>query len=343
MTRILILGHSVLHPRQEALSVELARQGNEVLAIGPKLWHDEAYEPKTEGTYRSCPLQVRGGGIFNFSFEGWETEAKHFGADLVYLQQEGFSQYAYEVAAWCRESGTPLVLFSWENRAEVGFEARGMEKQVLSSCQGVVAGNNLAAKRMEDILGKPLRHIVAPQTGIDTARFRPMPDIPQEYDLIYHGRLVREKGLAFIEEAAKFLGLSLLVVGGRGNYVPKHYTKLVPWSTYDELPALINSARVSAVASWSYSNYSEQWPSSIGDGLACERAVVTSNNGSIPDHYFSSPAIMVQEADQEEITQGIAEAMRAPPAGGRAWVEKNMSVQAIATKVGDFFKEVLDV
>jgi len=342
MSRIVIAGHSVNHPRQEALSLELARLGHEVLALGPRQWNDEAYEPMQHGNYTRSPLNVLGGGIFNFTFEGMEQAIQNFGPDLLYLQQEGFSRLAYEVSALCQDRRLPLVLFSWENRPSVGQEARGMEKKVLESCAGIVAGNTLAKQRMEGIAGHPLKVLVCPQTGIRMDHFRPMPDIPKEYDLVYQGRFDRAKGISFIEQACQTLGRKLLIVGGRGNYAPKHYAHIEPsWMPDSELPKWINKAKVSAVASWSYSNYCEQWPSSPGDGAACGLQVLVTDNGSIPEHYGSAPFYHARQADQEDITRGIKDLLDNPRPGGRDWTEKHMSVQATATKVDKFFREVL--
>lgn len=348
-SRIIIAGHSVLHPRQEALSIELARLGNEVVSIGPRQWNEEAYEPKEmvvdgHGRYESRPLQVRGGGIFGFSFEGWEDVAKEVCPDLVYLQQEPFSKFAYEVAAWAKDERVPLLVFSWENRPGVGAEARGMERQVLEACSGVVAGNSLAKQRMEGVLGRPLQRCqVAPQTGVDMGRYCPLPDTKTDFHVIYHGRFVREKGIHFIETACKELGLDLLITGGRGNYIPKEYKHIEGgWMPDSELPTWINKAMVSATCSWGFKNYLEQWPAAPAIAAAAGLQVLITDNGSMPEHYGTAPFYVAKQANQESITAGIKDLLDHPRPGGREWVEKHMSARAIAERVDRFFREVLD-
>jgi len=261
--------------------------------------------------------------------------------------EEIFTFFARECIRFGKEYGCPVVFFTWENRPDyrIGDSFDRIEQDCIREADKIVCGNNLAKKRMINCGADKDKLYVLLQSGIDTELFKPNEEIKKEYDVIYHGRLVREKGLYYLENACKDLGIKLLTVGGRGKYHFK-YGESKDWVDYEDLPSIINSAHIGVQFPFSWHGYQEQGNFAVGENMAIENPVIISNNGSLPDNYGDAPIPMIDEGDEESLKKEIKKLLMMEDnerkklgRDCRKWIINNLSLEV----VGKQLLEVLEL
>lgn len=254
--------------------------------------------------------------------------------------EEPFTLFARECVRFAQEFHCSLSIFTWENRLDFRLNEPldRIEQEVIRTADKIICGNQLAKKRITNIGADREKLFVLPQTGLDLELFKPIEEINKIFDLCYHGRMVREKGLPFLENVAKELNRSLLWVGGRGGYHPK-WGDSKDWTNYEDLPGFINSAKIEVQIPFSYNDFSEQMNYASGEAMACELPVVCSDNGSIPENYTGSPAKIIPQGDPESLKNAILDLINDEEKRnklgkeGREWVINNLSISVIAKRL----------
>ena len=124
--------------------------------------------------------------------------------------------------------------------------------------------------------GVPKEKIVyIPSMYIDLDIFRPM-NLQKKYDLIFIGRLVKNKGLKLFLEAARKLNLKAVIVGD-GPLKGKSESNITfyGWAKDpEEIAKLMNQSRVLVVSS-----YNEGGPRVLLEAMACGVPVITTRIG----------------------------------------------------------------
>ena len=135
--------------------------------------------------------------------------------------------------------------------------------------------------------GVPEKKIIyIPSMYIDLEVFKPM-NLPKEYDLIFVGRLVENKGVHLFLETVKKLNLKAIMVGGGplknsikleiGNW--KLEIDLYGWAKDShEIAELLNKSKVLVMPS-----YNEGGPRVVLEAMACGVPVLATSVGIIPD------------------------------------------------------------
>lgn len=321
--KIAVLGHSLIHPRQQKFFQYIASLGHEVLAIAPGQWGTQRLKSYNQGSFYLETCRHMGGDHHaNYSFLGAIELLKTFKADWVYIQQEPYSKQAHDVV----KAGLPskLALFTWENI--VTPVPGGVGYEVLPACDLVVCGNDEAQRLVQPYAR---RTILALQVGVDTDHFTDRP-IKRETTVGFVGRIAEEKGvnkLAIAWPTAAFLAW-------------KPYLKLPWW--YNQIQVVVN-----------YSQDTPQWreqapPYTAVEAMCCGCAVIVSNAGSIPfwmkKYAGECPgAIMVPQDNIVELKKAIQTLVDDAPRrtkmaeAGRSWVKGYLSTPVMANNLLEAF------
>lgn len=346
---LIITGHSVSHYRQRVLGEATARLGIRTIVVGPERWGDETYTSYEKKNFIFRTQQITGPpSFYNFTFSTLNRVISGFRPAMIYVMEEPFTLFARECLRYAKEYGCPLAIFTWENRLDFRLSEPydRIEQDVIRDADKIICGNKLAMRRMLSVGADKNKLHVLLQSGIDTELFRPIEGIEKKYDVLYHGRLVREKGLPYLENVCRDLKLSLLTVGGRGTYHIK-YGDAVDWIPYEDLPKRINQAKTGVQVPFSFQGYQEQGNFAIAECMACGIPVVISNNGSLPDNFGTAPVLTIQEGEEEPLKSSLMELLRHAGCEEerkklgtdcRRWVIENLSVDIIAKKLVDILE-----
>ncbi len=340
MKKLIIVGHSVCHHRQRMLGETTAKMGIKTAVIGPRDWGDEHYEPYIKKNFFFRPLQLAGPpSFYSFNLKKFFRTLSTFRPATIYCMEEMFTLFARECMKHAKDLRCPLWFFTWENK--VGYRLDGefdrIEQQAIQDAEGIICGNSLARERMLRVGADKSKLFVLSQTGLDIGLFKNL-NKNKIFDIVYHGRMVREKGLPFLESVAKELEIKMLWVGGRGKYHPR-YGEHIEWVPYEEIPELINSAKISVQIPFSYNNFYEQMNFAMPECALCELPVIVSDNGSIPENYGGSPMKIIPRGNPDRLKEEIKTLLEDEPKRiklgkeGRAWVVEHLSLDTIAKKL----------
>ena len=306
--KITIIGHSLVHPRQYFFAQAIRELGHEVQEIYPSRWFNLTREGGYEVDFTK--------GIAGYTFpEKAFYDIEKFGPDVIYSMSEVWQAQTLLSVNWARRLNTKCVLFVWENKDLHFFE--------VPKGTYVIAGNSEAAKLHNT-------QYILPQVGLNTDLFKPM-EVDKEYDLIYVGREVEEKGINYIKNSAEKLNLKLLIVSNK---------------RYEDIPELLNKSRVMVSYPFETNFWKPQFEYNLAEAMSCGLPVITSNAGSIPDVYFSSPAIIIPQRDQYMLTKTIKtiindkKRMMNLGEAGVKWVRYNLSNKIIAKRLIQIFEEI---
>jgi len=174
----------------------------------------------TDGAVRLAPVPVRGDPAEPASLTWDAATIRRLLADvrptLVHLEADPESNLAATVASLAAKTGIPYVLFSWQSIARpLGFMARRRATGVLRGAAGVIGGNRLAMDLLRAMAPNAVATSLIP-AGVTVAS---LVERPERDELVvgFAGRLVPERGLAFLIEALRHtFGRWRLVVAGTG-------------------------------------------------------------------------------------------------------------------------------
>lgn len=184
-----------------------------------------------------------------------------------------------------------------------------------------VVNKNQASKFLIES-GVPKEKIVyIPSLYIDFDVFKPM-DLPKEYDLIFVGRLEKNKGVDLLLKACRLLitdyhlRIKLLIVGDGllKKYLVsriKYYglednIKLHGWAkNSQEIAEFINKSKILVMPS-----YNEGGPRVVAEAMACGVPVLATLVGVVPDLLKDSRGGEIISWDAEDISKKVEQILR---------------------------------
>jgi glycosyltransferase involved in cell wall biosynthesis len=330
--RVLMISKACVVGTYQRKLEEMARQAPDLTlcVLVPPVWRDAA-----RGALRLERAHVRGyelrvtpirfsGNFHLHHYPRLGRELRDFQPDLVHIDEEPYNLATWQALWHARRIGARALFFTWQNIARRYPPPFSWgERWVLRQADCAIAGTQGAAEvwRAKGYRG-PLA--VIPQFGVDPDLFAPLPAprSSDEFVIGFAGRLVEEKGGAWLLEALAGLdGRWRLIIAGEGPQRPALIAQaerlgIAGQVTFEtrastEMPAFYRQLDALAVPSLTRPNWKEQFGRVIVEAMACGVPVVGSSSGAIPD-VIGEDGLIVPEGDVQALTAALHRLMTAP-------------------------------
>jgi len=363
--RVLMLSKACIVGIYQRKLEQIAQRGIDLLALVPPSWRDERGEQLLERVYtqgydlRAIPIALNG----NFHLHWYPTLGrvmKEFQPHIVHIDEEAYNAVTWQALWLARRHKAKTLFFAWQNieRPYPPPFSWG-ESWVMRHVDYALAGTQSAA----DVLRakgytKPLS--VIPQFGTDPDLFQPATERPERpFTMGYLGRLVEEKGVLLLLEAASHLkgDWRLRFVGGG----PLHETLVQQAQTLGiadrvtfvgqvpstEMPMHYHALDVLVLPSLTRPNWKEQFGRVLVEAMASGVPVVGSDSGAIPD-VIGDAGVIVPENNCAALSHALqllldqpAERERLAQAG-RAHVLRHYTHDQIAAATVEVYQEMME-
>lgn len=313
--RVLRLSHSAVVDEWRGRERALADLGVDVALLSARRWHAGGVpvELRPRSGERVTGVRTLGHHPALFAYDPrpiWRALERDW--DVIDVHEEPFALATAEVlllrSLRARSRRTPVVLYTAQNlRKRYPIPFRWLERWALHSASGISACNADAARIVEE-KGFAGRARVIP-LGVDDSRFRPAADAPAGRGATrsdasrdhpapstvgFLGRLVPEKGLLVLLEAAARHPQLRLRIGGAGPLGEELMARaaalgiadrveVVGSVAPDDVVAFYQGIDVLAVPSIPTPSWTEQFGRVAVEAMACGVPVVSSDVGALPD------------------------------------------------------------
>jgi len=298
--RVLMLSKACIVGVYQRKLEEIAKLGIDLLTLVPPSWKDERGETPLERVYtdgyrlESIPIRFNG----NFHLHHYPTLGQHmrdFRPHIVHIDEEPYNAATWQALYHARRVGAKSLFFSWQNiNRRYPDPFRLGERWVLRSVDYALVGTDSAAQvwREKGYRG-PLAMI--PQFGTDPTLFSPVtsPE-PRSFTIGYFGRLVSEKGVDLLIEAASRLPnrdwrINIVGAGPERGALQAQASRLGVGANVDfhdlipsiEMPAQYHKLDVLALPSLTRHNWKEQFGRVLVEAMASGVPVIGSDSGAI--------------------------------------------------------------
>ena len=302
---------------------EIAQQGVDLTVVVPPGWRDERgwlplERTHTEG-YRLLVTPLALNGSFHLHhYPRLGHILNEVQPDLIHIDEEPYNLATWRAARLARRTSARLVFFTWQNlHRDYPPPFNWMERSVYRHTAYAIAGNQAAAQvlRAKGYAG-PLS--VIPQFGVDPALYSAsQPPVPGASFVIgYVGRLVPEKGIADLLEAASGLtGDWCVRLFGTGPQRDALHAKarslgIVERVAFEgqvpspDIPACLSELHALVLPSRTRLNWMEQFGRALVEGMAGGVPVVGSSSGEI-SNVIGDAGLVFPEGDVDALRRHL--------------------------------------
>jgi len=285
-----------------------------------------------------------------------------FAPDIVHIDEEPYNLATLQAIQLAQSVGARALWFTWQNlNRRYPLPFRLMERYNLRHADHAIAGSQGAAEIWRE-KGYTGPTAVIPQFGVDPDLFTPRSDRrdpTRGFVIGYVGRLVPEKGVALLLEAASGLeGIwRLRIVGegpergslkklmrrlGLGEQVTFEGTLPSP-----RMPAFYRELDALVLPSQSRPNWVEQFGRVLIEAMACGVPVVGSDCGEIPN-VVDEAGMIFPESDVAALRENLTHLMRDPnlwttlSRRGRERVRTHFTQAEIAARTVAVYREMVE-
>lgn len=201
-----------------------------------------------------------------------------------------------------------------------------LTQRVISEADGLIAVSQ-ALKSGAEKIARPMREIKVVYTGCDTKKFlfdkgarmelrQKLKIPPTDPVLIFVGHIIKPKGIydlleAFSRAHRRYPNLHLIIVGaGEESKKLKKVAEikgLKEWvyfmgpQPHDEIPKWLSAADIFVLPSWR-----EGLPNAVVEAMACERPVIATRVGGIPEAVEDNESgILIEKQNIESLKEAI--------------------------------------
>jgi L-malate glycosyltransferase len=370
---ILIVSHSCATALNQEIYARIQREtGWKITLVIPDAWKDEfgnalRQQPpaELEGSVIRCAVWKNGSIIFHAYRMRWQRFLRELKPDVIYMNHE---PYALATAQVChannRSIRVPFGFYSCQNinkKYPVPFS--WMESMVYRSSSFALpitdrVADVLKAKGYQGrqtVCALPLApELYHPRLRSQRPERFPKSDVPV---IGYVGRLIEPKGLRTLATAlGKVRDLDWrMVLVGTGEFQAEFEQLLTAqgvreriffagYVPHHETPRWLASMDMLVLPSETQANWEEQFGRVIPEAMACGTAVIGSDSGEIP-HLIrqSEGGLIFTQRDPEHLSMMLRQLISGPKLrrqlaeNGRHWVERDISIPAVAQKMIEAF------
>ena len=275
------------------------------------------------------------------------------------LTFETHSISSYQAIRLANKFNFKSAVFSWQNVETIPklFFQRYLQKKVLSKSVYLLAGTFDTKKYLEKKGANPNKIYINPISGYDEKIFNEVGKLKKlwgfeddEFIILYSGRLVKEKGINLILNAAKKLEtvndkIKFIFVGkGKLKNVIKKFksenTFYKGYYDFLEMGKVLRSCDIFIYPSISTKYWIEQFGYSVIEAQACGKAVIVSNSGALPK--FIDDEIngsIIEEKNESELIEKILwwyDRLK-----NKKEIDKNLSARFLAQNIALNYKRIL--
>jgi glycosyltransferase involved in cell wall biosynthesis len=367
MMRVVYVSKAMVVPAYRDKLNVLGRQ-IELTAVVPLQWGRDRANDSSASTFslRALPVWFSGHNHFHL-YRGITALLSELRPDLVHIDEEPYSAVTTQLVRACVEQRVRTLFFAWQNlekRLPPPFSAA--RSFVFNRVAGGIAGTEAAAAVLRHAgFAGPMA--IIPQMGVDPDRFTPdlraraevrrgLGISESEFVVGFGGRLVREKGVhLLIEAASQVPGAHVLVLGdgperaqlerqavlrlgGRAHF-PGGITSI-------DMPRWLNALDVLVLPSLSTRNWVEQFGRILVEAMACGVPVIGARCGEIPQ-VIGDAGLTFKEGDTNHLAAELSELNALPDRRaamgqrGRALVAARYTQDQVVANTVRFYREVL--
>jgi glycosyltransferase involved in cell wall biosynthesis len=372
--RVLVVGHTYMARINRDKLYELARHdGVEVHLITPKKWNTGMHLLESElfegENIRVIPLRtmLAGNEAFYFYLPSYFFQIRKIRPDIIHVEQgaDAFSYFQTLIARKVFAPKAKCLFFTWVNcEVHNRFPLSFFETFNLRHSDYAICGNREAADLLQRKgFEKPIK--VLPQLGVDTELFR-RKDVSglrtrlgfEHFTIGFVGRLVREKGVLDLVEAASRLKdpFHLLMVGSgdlkdailqRASHLGiDKKVRIIDSVSHEQVVDYLNCLNVLVLPSHTTQSWKEQFGHVLIEAMACEVPVIGSSSAEIPN-VIGDAGLVFEEGDVDDLRRRLEalmgdEHLRFELARkGRRRVLERYTHRRIAEETLELYKELM--
>lgn len=259
----------------------------------------------------------------------WGLERACRGAAIVDVA-ESFHPYCLQAVRIKNATGAKLVVRHYENipfaHENLAFR-RFVKREVFRNADAVLPCCEMGRKALE-LEGAPSEKIRVVPMGVDVGEYAPRPKCDRlmrdlgidsgDFVVLYAGRLVWEKGVYQLADAASLLRsvprLKVILAGsgpeedGLRTRISRSgvdgVVRLIGKMPPSSMPDLLSIADVVAVPSIATRKWQEQFGAILIEAMACGRPVVAGDSGAIPE-VVGDAGILVRQGDFVALSEAV--------------------------------------
>ena len=367
--KICVISHSAVVDLYREKFHRLAALGErlELHLVLPAGWPEgnrwvEAPPPGDEQGVHISVFPVRWAGkVGGFYLPGLTPWLRRLQPDILHLEEEPYAVISLQAAGALRPKKTRVLFFTWENiRRRYKLPLAWIDGWMLRRAQCALAGNQEAAEVLR-LRGFDRPITVFPQYGVNPDLFAPSatPAVHEVFTLGYFGRLLPEKGIPVLLQAASALPFPYrLLITGQGPMAEvlrrqaeqlgiAERVEFRPAVPLAAMPAAYRELDALVLPSETRPDWKEQFGRVLTEAMACGVPVVGSSSGEIP-HVIADAGLVFPERDAEALRaqlirlQGSPELRRDLARRGRERVLAHFTTERVARRTLEVYRKMLE-
>jgi glycosyltransferase involved in cell wall biosynthesis len=374
---LLVVSHPCTTPINQQIYAELEQQtGWRISLIIPDQWKDEfgnvlegGVWPGLEASIEKVPAWKNGHIVLHVYKRAWTRFFKKNNFNAIYVQNEPYALASAQICwANARTLKAPFGFYSAQNILKqypppfrwlesMVYRKSSFAFPITEAVDEVLRAKNFRGR--SEVCALPLDPEIYRPRGPEADR-QLIPRADDEVVIGYVGRLVEPKGLRTLATALPSLRdlRWKLVVIGKGDFEETFRQLLKDGGGIDrveflgfvphvETPGYLSAFDILVVPSETQPNWKEQFGRVITEALASGTPVVGSDSGEIPNLIRKADGgLIFPERNASELATSLRslmtqKALREKYAqNGRRWVEREVSLAAIAKKMATTLESV---
>ena len=374
---LLVVSHPCTTPINQQIYAELEQQtGWKISLIIPDQWKDEfgnvlegGVWPGLQATIEKVPVWKNGHIVLHVYKRDWAKFFRKHRFDAIYVHNEPYAMATVQICwANARTLRVPFGFYSAQNILKQypppfrWFESMVYGKSAFAFPITQAVDEVLRAKNFHgrsEVCALPLDPKIYRPRGLDEDR-QLIPRAEDEVVIGYVGRIVEPKGLRTLAAALPSLRdlRWKLVVIGKGDFEETFRQLLKDGGVLDrveflgfvphvETPRYLSAFDLLVVPSETQPNWKEQFGRVITEAMASGTPVIGSDSGEIPNLIRAGDGgLIFPERNPTEFARSLRTLMTQKELrekyaeNGRKWVEREISLAAVAKKMTSTLESV---